>query len=1233
MRIATSQEAHSNASQHSPTTKNSSSFNIPSRELLSLNPSERRPHSTRLAALSRPHIDSFNALFQWGTGNDAGLLEKAVQGIPQKVLFDTDISVYGQIHERGRNRLKNPHQSLTLSAYVTLVWIGSVTLPKPILPGSKGSLGKPVFPAECRERGISYKAPMQVKICWSVNDGPTQSEVKLAGQLPIMVRSSKCHLDGKSPKDLVNVKEDPDEFGGYFIVNGIERLIRLLIVGRRNHATALVRPSFQKRGPTYSIYGVAMRSVRPDQTSQTITMHYCTDGAITIRFIYRKQEFMVPYLLVLRALKEVSDKEIFEQIMMGRYHDSFLTDRVELLLRSFRRYAISTRKSCLTYLGSKFAVMLDSPEDTTEEEVGIELLKTIILVHLDDAREKFDVLIFMLQKLYSLVAGECAPDNPDAPNQQEVLLGGFLYLAYMKEKLHDILQGWKSQITNDLRRNPMLVNFSDRKYLLKALGKVNVDIGKKMEYFLATGNLITSTGLDLQQVSGYTIVAEKLNFFRYLSHFRSIHRGAFFAELKTTTVRKLLPEAWGFLCPVHTPDGSPCGLLNHLSHTCRIVTTPIDTRNVPCAVSELGILHTVPALSNDDFVDEQGRGGSNMELDGDDEADQDPGKVQMRHDVTIVTVMLDGKVIGYSTAKVAEQAAKILRYWKVKKLKGIPMDLEIGWVPPSKGGQYPGLFLFSTPSRMMRPTKYIPTDSVDMIGTFEQVYMDVACLPEDVVPGLTTHIEAAPTNMLSVVASLTPFSDFNQSPRNMYQCQMGKQSMGTAAHNLPHRTDNKLYRILTPQVPIVKPGLYDEYGVDAYPNGMNAVVAVISYTGYDMEDAMIIARSSHDRGFGHGIIYKGEFVDLTEHTKTGENCYFGLKYKNGTYGPGRGGTDAPYKVHEVTKFLDVDGLPHIGVKLTAKDPMYAYVDEGKGTIRVVRYKGAEDAYVDQVTICEVIDDIYINKVFIKLRIPRSPVVGDKFSSRHGQKGVMSQRWPSIDMPFSESGIIPDVIINPHAFPSRMTIGMFVESLAGKAGAMHGISQDATPFTFSEENIAADYFGEELRQAGFNYHGNEPMYSGITGKEFKADIYIGVVYYQRLRHMVSDKFQVRTIGPVHNLTQQPVKGRKRSGGIRFGEMERDSLLAHGVSFLLQDRLMNCSDYSQQYVCTGCGSLLSTMALKAQGVGDVGGIGPRERIVCRACQSGKHIQIVAIPYVFRYLCTELVAMNVKLKLQIE
>jgi DNA-directed RNA polymerase I subunit RPA2 len=174
---------------------------------------------------------------------------------------------------------------------------------------------------------------------------------------------------------------------------------------------------------------------------------------------------------------------------------------------------------------------------------------------------------------------------------------------------------------------------------------------------------------------------------------------------------------------------------------------------------------------------------------------------------------------------------------------------------------------------------------------------------------------------------------------------------------------------------------------------------------------------------------------------------------------------------------------------------------------------------------------------------------------------MSILWPQVDMPFTESGMSPDVIINPHAFPSRMTIGMLVESMAGKAGAIHGIYQDATPFRFDEKNMAVKYFGEQMLKAGYSYYGTEPMYSGVLGTEFKADIYFGVVYYQRLRHMVKDKFQVRSIGPVNQITKQPLKGRKLGGGIRFGEMERDSLIAHGASFLLQDRFMGCSDSSK------------------------------------------------------------------------
>jgi len=367
------------------------------------------------------------------------------------------------------------------------------------------------------------------------------------------------------------------------------------------------------------------------------------------------------------------------------------------------------------------------------------------------------------------------------------------------------------------------------------------------------------------------------------------------------------------------------------------------------------------------------------------------------------------------------------------------------------------------------------------------------------------------------------------------------------------------------------------------------------------------------------------------------------------------------------------------MKLDSGDPIAAYVDDTTGRTKFVKYKGDEQGIVDEVRLLgSDTGDTELQKLHITLRITRSPVIGDKFSSRHGQKGVCSQKWPAVDMPFTESGMQPDVIINPHAFPSRMTIGMLVESMAGKAGAMHGLAQDATPFEFSEEDRAIDYFGDQLLAAGYNYYGNEPMYSGITGEEFAADIYIGVVYYQRLRHMVLDKFQVRTTGPVDAVTRQPVKGRKRAGGIRFGEMERDALIAHGTSFLLQDRLMNCSDYSTAWVCRTCGSIIS-LGYDDLSLGEVSSSGTMKAAgpggeYCRVCRTtaqgederarraldndqnqnrgphpevtvaipashvlgssrkGGDMDVVAVPYVFRYLCAELAAMGIAVSLEV-
>jgi len=359
------------------------------------------------------------------------------------------------------------------------------------------------------------------------------------------------------------------------------------------------------------------------------------------------------------------------------------------------------------------------------------------------------------------------------------------------------------------------------------------------------------------------------------------------------------------------------------------------------------------------------------------------------------------------------------------------------------------------------------------------------------------------------------------------------------------------------------------------------------------------------------------------------------------------------------KNLEEDGLPRVGDWISEGEPMYCIVDALTDDSKTGKHKEKEKACVQSVRrlgqpvkVARGASRASANQddaISITLRFPRNPVIGDKFSSRHGQKGVMSILWPQVDMPFSETGVCPDVIINPHAFPSRMTIGMLIESMAGKSGALHGMYQDATPFSFHEsgDKLAVDHFGEQLRAAGFNYYGSEPLYSGVSGCLMHADLYMGVVYYQRLRHMVSDKYQVRATGQVNNLTRQPIKGRKKGGGIRLGEMERDSLLSHGTAFLLLDRLLNCSDRHVCYACRRCGDLLSpaternTVTSAGQSAADATNKAML-RVFCRndLCRdktgegsNDEAVEPVVLPYVFRYLANELAAMGIKMTLNIK
>uniref|UniRef100_A0A8B9XH33 DNA-directed RNA polymerase n=1 Tax=Bos mutus grunniens TaxID=30521 RepID=A0A8B9XH33_BOSMU len=924
----------------------------------------REQQKPALQELTRAHVESFNYAVREG-------LSHAVQAVP-------------------------PFEFAFKDERICLTIVDAVISP-PAVP--KGSICKElnVYPAECRGRRSTYRGKLTADISWSVN-GISKGVIKqFLGYVPIMVKSKLCNLYNLPPKALIEHHEEAEEMGGYFIINGIEKVIRMLIMPRRNFPIAMVRPKWKSRGPGYTQYGVSMHCVREEHSAVNMNLHYLENGTVMLNFIYRKELFFLPLGFALKALVSFSDYQIFQELIKGKEDDSFFRNSVSQMLRIVMEEGCSTQKQVLNYLGERFRVKLSLPDWYPNEQAAEFLFNQCICIHLKSNTEKFYMLCLMTRKLFALAKGECMEENPDSLMNQEVLTPGQLFLMFLKGSL---------QLTE-------------------------------------------------------------------------LHIG-----------RTVLRE------------------------------------------------------------------------------------------------------------------------------KRIPPWMEVALIPMTgKPSLYPGLYLFTTPCRLVRPVQNLELGKEELIGTMEQIFMNVAIFEDEVLAGVTTHQELFPHSLLSVIANFIPFSDHNQSPRNMYQCQMGKQTMGFPLLTFQDRSDNKLYRLQTPQSPLVRPYMYDYYDMDNYPIGTNAIVAVISYTGYDMEDAMIVNKASWERGFAHGSVYKSEFIDLSERIKQGDDSLvFGVK-------PGD---------PRVLQKLDDDGLPFIGAQLKYGDPYYSYLNLNTGEGFVMYYKSKENCIVDNIKVCS--NDTGNGKfkcVCITMRVPRNPTIGDKFASRHGQKGILSRLWPVEDMPFTESGMVPDILFNPHGFPSRMTIGMLIESMAGKSAALHGLCHDATPFIFSEENSALEYFGEMLKAAGYNYYGTERLYSGISGLELEADIFIGVVYYQRLRHMVSDKFQVRTTGARDKVTNQPIGGRNVQGGIRFGEMERDALLAHGTSFLLHDRLFNCSDRSVAHVCVKCGSLLSPLLEKPPPSWSAL---RNRKYNCALCNRSDTIDTISLPYVFRYFVAELAAMNIKVKLDI-
>lgn len=497
---------------------------------------------------------------------------------------------------------------------------------------------------------------------------------------------------------------------------------------------------------------------------------------------------------------------------------------------------------------------------------------------------------------------------------------------------------------------------------------------------------------------------------------------------------------------------------------------------------------------------------------------------------------------------------------------------------------------------------------IEYLDAQEEENALVALKPNDLTPECT-HLEVDPITMFGIVAGVLPYCEYNSSPRITMACAMAKQSLGTYMTNFNMRYDTRTYVLYYPQQPLVQTRIYKALKLKNKAAGQNLVVALTSYRGYNMADAIVMNKSAVDRGLVRVMMFRTY--------ETEERIYpGGQKDKVEVPTPDVVG----YRGEEAYKHLGEDGIILPESEVDGKDVLVGKVSpprfleeisvfgavEEKKRESSLAVKPGEKGKVDSVLVTEGPSGNRLVKV--RIRGTKIPEVGDKLASRHGQKGVLGLMVKQEDMPFTKDGVVPDIMINPHAIPSRMTAGHLLETLGGKAGSFAGTLMDGSSFG---GNIEQEY-KDILKKNGFEETGEETLYDPVTGKEIKSKIFIGVIYYQRLHHLVSNKMHVRSRGPVQLLTHQPTEGRAREGGLRFGEMERDCLIGYGASMLIKERLLEESDKTVQLVCSECGAIATHDYA-------------RNKEVCPVCDS-ENVHPVEISYAFKLLLDEIRSLGI-------
>jgi DNA-directed RNA polymerase II subunit RPB2 len=1088
---------------------------------------------------------------------------------------------------------------------------------------------KLMFPQEVRSRNFTYASAMtiDINIKFVVRNGKDLENIQTfyktlpkihIGKMPIMLKSNICVLTQYKHMENKNIGECKYDTGGYFIINGSEKTV----LGQERAAENKVYIYNVSKNNTKYTWSAEIKSVpdfkciSPKQLNIMVSSKNNGMGFPIVVQLHRVKQ-PIPLFVLFRALGIISDLEICQYIILDIHNKEYKELLDGLLASIIDSNTVITQQDALKYITSYVMytpINMDKETGSKKKmEFTNDILANDLFPHCNTKQQKIYFLGYMTNKLLQAKFDWIKQDDRDSYSNKRIDLTGTLLNNLFRNYFNKLVKDMEKQIIKEInngswKSTEQYMNIINMTNIYKIIKSTTIENGLKKA--LSTGDFgIKHTN---SNKVGVAQVLNRLTYVSSLSHMRRIStptdkRG------KLIPPRKLHNTSWGYLCPAETPEGQSVGVVKNLSYMAHITiasnSEPIYNNVMPhiidiatCKPNEL--FKKVKIFINGCWV---GVVIDPVEI---------YNSLKQKKYQGIINIYTS-IVFDYKNAeiRICNDAGRLTR--PLLRVVNNHLVLKKSVIHRIKNGELVWNDLLINSKLSDSVIEYIdPEEQASILIAMKPSHLETQWIRKENTTEIYkyTHCEIHPSTIFGVLASCIPFPDHNQSPRNTYQCAQAKQAMGVYVTNYENRMDKTSYVLTYPGRPLVDTRIMDMIRINDIPSGFTVIVAIMTHTGYNQEDSLLFNKGSIDRGLFQATIYHTEKDEDKQKVNGDEEIRCkpdatktkGMKFANYNKVNSKG----VIPENTLVENRDIIIAKITPIKENRNDPSKIIKYEDKSRI----YRTDEEIYIDKNYIDRNGDGYNFAK--IRVRAVRKPVIGDKFSSRSGQKGTIGNIIPEEDMPFTKDGVRPDIILNPHAIPSRMTIGQLKETILAKVLLSLGLYGDGTSFG----ELAVDSICEQLLKNGYETNGNELLYNGLTGEQHECSIFTGPVFYQRLKHMVLDKQHSRSIGPMVNMTRQPAEGRSRDGGLRFGEMERDTTVAHGAARFTKERLFDVSDKYSVFACKKCGMIASYNDAK-------------HIHRCRTCENRTDFSYVEIPYACKLLFQELITMNIAPRLLTE